>query len=279
MEQEIVDTVLEEPDDERTTDMGSVLVVGGSQRFTNTPAIVAMGALRAGSEVVDVAAPEPSSRSARTFALNIISTPLIGDRITPDHVVSLWESAEWADALVVGPGVTRHEETRNALANFLADVTKPTVIDADAIRVVRDNPDIVERNWVITPHVGEFRELTGERPTDDMEQRMLLVEQYTAEFDCTIVLKGPVDVITSGGQTTTVETGNRYMTRGGTGDILAGVTAALLARHDDPFESAAAAAWINGKAGDRAVNRHGAGFLLEEMAQEISPVVTPDTEE
>jgi NAD(P)H-hydrate epimerase len=272
MEQDIIDTVLQDPD-ATTADFGSILVIGGSERFTNTPAIAGLGALRTGCNFVDIAAPEPSIASSRTFALNVISTPLNGDRILPGHVDALRKSMEWADALVVGPGVGRDSRTQEALAMFLQDVRKPAVIDAGAIRVVRDNPDIVEHNWVITPHVGEFRELTGEQPTEDTDQRMLLVEQYTAEFDCTILLKGPVDIITSGGETTTVEAGNRYMAQGGTGDVLAGVTAALLARHDDPVESTATAAWVNGKAGDRALDHHGPGFILEELLQAVADVV------
>ncbi|MFB6076851.1 MAG: NAD(P)H-hydrate dehydratase [Candidatus Nanohaloarchaea archaeon] len=252
-------------------DHGHVLVVGGSHRYTNTPAIVALGALRTGIDLVTVAAPERSARVVPTFALNIVSKPLPGDHLGTGHVDTVTDLAETVDVIAIGPGLGRTEGTAAAVRDILASGI-PAVIDADAIPAVASHPGRCEGN-ILTPHAGEFETLTGVHPGDDTGDREDAVTAAAAERDCTVLLKGPTDVISDGDRTATVTAGTPAMTRGGTGDVLTGIAAAVLARTGDPFDSARAAASLNGTAGEEAQTVHGDGFLIEEMIDSISQVL------
>lgn len=281
MDTDIIERVLrEDVTGDFPGEFGYVGVVGGSDTYRNTAAIVAIAALRGGCDFVNVVAPEPAADNASKSSLNVMTTSLPGAHVTEAHVKTLVNRREWADCTVVGPGLTQHPETKEAITNFFeADNEGPSVIDADALRFLGENRGFAEPEWVLTPHPGEFRALTGDYPPEDLEERVRIVEQYARTFGCTMVLKGAVDIISDGERTELNDTGNPYMTKGGTGDTLAGLTAALISLRHDPFESACAAAYFNGKAGDRALETYGRGFLLEEMLASVSAVISPELEE
>ncbi len=258
-------------------DNGRVLVVGGSRRFTNTPAIVALGALRTGVDLVTVAAPERTARIAPTFALNTVSEPLDGDVLGPDHVDSVVAQAETADCLVIGPGLGDDEETREAVSAVLDGYKGSVVLDADGLHAASRDPWVLDEQTVLTPHAEEFKLVAGVHPGEETAERKEAVEEAAAELGCTILLKGPDDVISDGGDAVVSTTGNPYMTRGGTGDILAGIVAGLMAQDTQPFQAAVTGAEVNGAAGDRALDRHGPGFLLEEMIDAVAGIVGGDT--
>ena len=123
-------------------------------------------------------------------------------------------------------------------------------MDEDALKVFANNLNLIKKNFVLTPHSYEFFLLTGKQPTDNMIEREGMVQRYAKKLGCTILLKGNTDIISDGSQVSINRTGNPFMTKAGTGDILAGVLGALLARGSPVFESAAAAAFITGAAGD-----------------------------
>lgn len=254
-------------------DHGRVLVVAGSARYTNTPAIVSLGALRTGVDIVTLAAPEPSARAAVTFALNIISEPLPGPELRPEHVDTVLEQAGEADCIAIGPGLGREAATQEVVIDILDAYSGRAVVDADAIHAAAQQPDVLGAGTVVTPHAGEFEALTGEAPGSGREERKQLVAEAAAELGCTVLLKGHDDVISDGEKTVINESGNPSMTRGGTGDILTGVAAGLLAQGLAPLPAAETAAAVTGAAGDRALEEHGEGFLLEEMLEQLSTVV------
>lgn len=274
MDETILDTVLlDRPRDAVKGDFGDILVVGGSHRYTNTPAIVAGGALRTGADLVRVAAPERSADATATFALNLITTPLDGHRLRPGNVDAVLDAAAGVDCLAVGPGLGRADATLEAVRDLLGARDVPAVVDADALRALPDHADSVGSGDVLTPHAGEFAVLTGEEIGGAVEDRKETVRAAAAEFGCTVLLKGPVDVVSDGDRVETNGTGNPYMTRGGTGDVLTGVAAALLAQGNDPVDAAGAAAYINGSAGDTVAMEKGRGFTLEEHLEAVADVV------
>lgn len=256
----------------RKGDHGTVLVVGGSAAYRNTPGIVAVAALRSGCDIVQIAAPEPSLRNASTFAMNITTTGLAGDRLNERHVDTILAAAEEVDCAVIGPGLGRDEETQAAVHTYLSSTETPTVVDADALHVVAEH-DVDLQDCVLTPHDGEFTAMTGNDISYNLEERKAVVTEYADEQDCTVLLKGPTDVISDGETVLTSDTGNPYMTRGGTGDVLSGITAALIAQEHPLIDAAHTAARINGIAGDHAVEEHGRGFLLDEHLYIVSHVI------
>lgn len=268
----ILDDVFpERADDAHKGDFGRLLVVAGAHRFTNTPAIVALGALRTGIDLVDVAAPERAADTTATFALNLLTAPLPGKTLRMEHVDTLLERAGYADAAVIGPGLMAEDDTLDAVEQFLRERDIPAVIDADALRVAGE--DTVSRGDVLTPHSREFERLTGSAPPKDGRERTEAVQGAAERLGCTVVLKGPTDILSDGDRLGTNATGNPSMTRGGTGDVLAGIAGALLAGGTDGYTAASAAAYLNGVAGDRVLGAVGEAYLLEELLDRVASVV------
>lgn len=254
-------------------DNGHVLVVAGSDRYTNTPAIVSLGSLRTGVDLVTAALPGRSSSITPGFALNIISEPLRGSYLEEKHTETVLELAEDVDVLAIGPGLGREPETMAAVRSIMEGYEGKVVVDADAIHAVAEEPEVLEEETVITPHVGEFEVLTGGHPGETLEGRKDAVKEAAKDLGCTILLKGVEDIISDRDNLEVNTTGNPYMARGGTGDVLTGITAGLLAQSMDPFPAAVTAAEINGEAGEKALEENGPGFLLEDMLEEVSELL------
>lgn len=261
----------ERKNDAHKGDHGRLLVVGGAHRFTNTPGIVAMAALRTGIDLVDIAAPERAADTTAGFALNLLTAPLDGETVGAGHVDTLLDREQYADAVVIGPGLMAGEDTLEAVERFLAERSVPAVVDADALRVARR--DVLSGDDVLTPHSREFERLTGSAPAKQREERLEAVRSAADRLGCTVVLKRPTDVVSNGDRTATNTTGNPSMTRGGTGDVLAGVAGALLARGSAGYTAGRAAAYVTGAAGDRVLSEVGEGYLLEELLDRVPDVL------
>ncbi|MDY6776582.1 MAG: NAD(P)H-hydrate dehydratase [Candidatus Nanohaloarchaea archaeon] len=247
---------------------GRVLVVGGSDRYPNTPAIVALGALRTGVDLVRVASPGRSAGIVPGHALNIVSEPLEGGFLNAENVERVVEASEKADVLAIGSGLGRKEETVEAVREILERRDLPAVVDADAIHAVQGHRRILQEDDIVTPHAGEFEALTGGEPGEGEERREAVTEA-ARQTGCTVLLKGRVDLVSDGERLEENDTGNAYMTRGGTGDTLAGIASGLLSMGRNPLDSASEAAYVNGRAGELALEEKGPGFLLEEMLRKV----------
>lgn len=254
-------------------DFGNLFVIGGSKKYSGSPVLAALAAYRTGSDLVTIAAPERAANIAASFSPDIIAYPLEGDFLRTKHVKELLEAASHSDAVVIGGGIGREKETLRAVVEFLGKVHVPCVIDADAIHALEGNTSIIKNNWIITPHSKEFKILTREEPEPNMESRLRLVKYFSTSFKTTILLKGYFDVISNGAEIFVNKTGDPCMTKGGTGDVLAGICGALLARGAKPIDAACAAAYINGMAGKLAAKEYGEGTLASDMLELIPKVI------
>jgi NAD(P)H-hydrate epimerase len=171
------------------------------------------------------------------------------------------------DTVVFGPGLGAADETLAAVRAFLADYDGRGVIDADALQVV---PEIdTDATLVCTPHAGELRAMGGPGvPDSNWRARADALEDFAAEVGHTILLKGRDDVVSDGETTRISRTGNAGMTVGGTGDLLAGVTGALLAVQE-PVDAAGIAAFANGRAGDAVADERGVGLVASDLLAAI----------
>ncbi|MBI5347355.1 MAG: NAD(P)H-hydrate dehydratase [Candidatus Aenigmarchaeota archaeon] len=253
------------PKESRKGDFGRVLVVGGS--YTGAPALVAMAALRSGADIVRVAAPWKQAGIIAGFSPNIITEELDSSHIESQHVKNLIELSKKSDVISIGSGLG--EKSKPAAKSFISKCDKPMVVDAEAIPLLRG---IKKKHVIITPHATEFEMLAGEHLPKKLEERTAAVEKLSSKLG-TILLKGPVDIISNGIKTAHNTTGNPYMTVGGTGDVLAGICASLLAQKTDVFYAACAAAYINGFAGDLAAKRLGPSMLATDVVDEIANAI------
>jgi NAD(P)H-hydrate epimerase len=132
-----------------------------------------------------------------------------------------------------------------------------------------------QKNIVLTPHAGEFQRLFGVLPPEKIKERTALVEKYAREHSVVILLKGPIDVISDGKQTYLNPKNLPSMTVGGTGDVLSGLVAAILAKNRNSLESASAASLVNGIAGKLAQKKHGFHIVATDLIENISGAMKP----
>lgn len=231
---------------------GEVLIIGGGP-YQGAPYIAAMGALRAGADIVRVASP------AYIPMPDLIYERLEGNRITEGHLDLILRLVERADVVVCGMGLG--DESHDVVL-AVAEAADRAIFDADAL--VRPLP--VAGDTIYTPHAGEFASMTGSRPAEDLVARARGVR--AAATTGTILLKGPVDVVSDGERVRFNRAGTPAMTTGGTGDLLAGVAGALFCRLP-AFEAACIAAYVSGRAGMRAAEERGYGMVSTDMLDYI----------
>ncbi|HDS59782.1 MAG TPA: NAD(P)H-hydrate dehydratase [Thermoplasmatales archaeon] len=252
---------------------GVVLTIGGGP-FTGAPALAALAALRTGADLSLAAVPERAQPVVASFSPDLITVSLPGGHLQPSHLETLRPHLEKADAVVLGPGLGSHPQTREAAGEVIdacLSSGKRLVVDADAIEAFGERNG--RERTVITPHAGEFARLTGVSLTDDREERMQAVRRAAEERNCTLLLKGWVDVISDGRSVKLNHVHNPGMTVGGTGDVLSGIAGALLARNVPAFNAARMAAFINGSAGNRALAVKSYGLTASDLLDYIPGVI------
>jgi len=152
-----------------------------------------------------------------------------------------------ADSLIIGCGVTRTRAAHTALLSIIRNCKVPIVADAESLHALASRPDVTDgKRILLTPNAGEFQVLTGEPWPSSRTERTTASRSLARQYGATVVAKGAEDFISDGTRTIIDHEGSPYMTKGGYGDLLAGVAGALLARDHAPFESAKAAAYIVG---------------------------------
>jgi hydroxyethylthiazole kinase-like uncharacterized protein yjeF len=242
-------------------DSGRILVIGGGP-YTGAPALSAMAALRAGADIVTVAAPKAAALTISGYSPNLIVQELSADHLCPADIPVLKEQIARHDVVVMGMGLGRHAETTATLAEIIP-ICKKTVIDADALQ-----PDLPLRG-IVTPHAGEFKRISGIALVDlDYRERAKPLREYARQRGLVVLLKGKVDLISDGEVVRANTTGNPGMTVGGTGDVLAGITAAFYAR-SSALRAATAAAFVNGRAGDLVYPEKDFGMVATDLIEKI----------
>jgi len=231
---------------------GRVLVIGGGP-YQGAPYLAGLGALRAGADIVKIASTvfEPIP--------DLIYERLDGTVVNRDHIPRLIELARGSDVVVCGNGLG---DASHEVVCAVAPHCKKAVFDADALR----QPLPLAEVTIYTPHAAEFTRMTGKTLPPDLVARGCVVK--SAAEGSTILLKGAIDVVSDGTRVKFNRSGTPAMTVGGTGDVLAGVTAALFC-HLPAFDAATVAAYVNGMAGMAAEKAIGGGLLASDLVNYI----------
>ncbi len=255
---------------------GMVLVVGGSIKYSGAPVLASRAALRTGADLVVTCIPESIARSVRSDSPNMIVKSLEGDYLTKKHTDTILEQLEKFDSMVIGPGISENPETME----FVLDVIKKTpldksiIIDADALKAISTDLSILKsKKVVLTPHMGEFKILFGEKLSSNWFERKERVLEIAQKYKTTIVLKGKYDVISDLQTSKINRTGHVGMTVGGTGDVLAGILGTLSAINTNLFRAASAASYLAGKAGELAAEDFGNSLLATDVIEKIPEVI------
>ena len=258
------------PADAHKGTCGHVAVLGGGPGKAGAPGLAAWAALRSGAGLATVAWPR-GLRGENRLPLEVMSLPLPGAGEAEDQ----WDPGSWgavvgllggADAVVIGPGMGTGPGAQEVLGCVLGSTGAPVVVDADALNQLAAAPHLAGskgRGKVLTPHPGEAARLLGTDATTIQADRIGAVDELARRFDATVVLKGAGTLVASPGEATCLlAVGNPGMATAGSGDVLAGVIGALLARGLTLPEAARTGVLLHGEAGDRAADQQGEGGLV-----------------
>lgn len=242
---------------------GHVLVIAGSEDYAGAAVLTATACeaiLRSGADLVTACCPANVAWLVNEQLPDAITKKFTGPHFTEDHCDDILDLAAAADVILIGPGLGT--AARSFAKHVIERTTAKKVIDADAIHAV--HLENVE-HAVITAHAHEYNTLLKNNDlTDDNLQDHL---------GTNIVLKkGTTDEIISATETATNTTGNDGMTKGGTGDVLAGLTAGFIAQGRTPFDAACAAAYLNGAVGDLLRDERGTTFLASDIVANLHRV-------
>ncbi|MEI6148262.1 MAG: NAD(P)H-hydrate dehydratase, partial [bacterium] len=238
---------------------GHVLIIGGATGFSGAAALAARAATRSGVGLTTVLTPRPVYPIVAGNSLEAMTHPG-SETETGSLSIADWEI--WKsrltefDAVVLGPGMTRHPDTAMWVRHLLRECRRPLLLDADALNTLEGDPELIARAQcpvVITPHPGELARLLGCSIGDIQADREGAAEKIATLTQATIVLKGAGTIVTQAGKALHINmTGNPGMATGGMGDALAGLIGGLLAQGLGPFEAACAGVFLHGRAGDNA---------------------------
>ena len=250
---------------------GYLALIGGSARYPGAVRLAGMAncAMRAGAGVVRIAAPGGVCRALMPEVLEATLFPLSEKNGALRFVETEFEElTRGMRVIAFGMGITCTAETRRAVEYLLKEYDGTLIIDADGLNALSgtDDKTISDRNCglILTPHPGEFSRLTGKTVNELLSDPVGEAEGYAAAHGAVVLLKGPTTVVTDGTRTLFIDRGCPGMATAGSGDVLSGIIAAVCAGagRGDPVAAAAAAAYLNGLAGEIAEKKYGDVSML-----------------
>jgi len=267
--QAVFNQLPERPLNAHKGDFGKLLLLCGSEGFTGAAYLCAMGALRTGAGLVYVGVPRSiySIMAVKLTEAIVFPLPDEDGMLSIQASITIAEKLQSMDAVVIGPGLGQSVGTRSVTKYILENFSGPVILDADGINVISQHKDILRGRTcptVLTPHEGEFCRLGGDLTPGRMEG----AEAFARAYGVILLLKGHETVITDGRSTYLNKTGNPGMATGGSGDVLAGMIAALIGQGVAPLMASACGAWLHGKSGDICAQQIGQyGMLPSDMLQ------------
>lgn len=248
---------------------GKVLSITGSTRMRGAASLSTLAALRSGAGLVGLASCESCINTASVVAPEAIFLPLecddYGFILFDSNKKIIDEAMASADSILIGCGMGVTPDTTALTRYVIENANCPVIIDADGINCIVSDIDILlkkKTDIVLTPHAGEMARLLGCTSEEVVADRFAAAEKFAEKYDVTILLKGAGTLVSDANYTAVNTTGNPGMSRGGCGDVLAGVVASFVAQGCDVFDAAGYAAHIHGLAGDIAAANLGHDAML-----------------
>ena len=238
---------------------GKLLVVGGAVGYTGAPYLTASAAVRSGCGLVFLGVPQSIWEAEAVKCVSAMPFPLPDKNgmLSYKALQNITEKLDACDVLALGPGLGRTVQTERLVWELLRRTEKPVVLDADGINALEGHIDVLDqrrgRVTILTPHDGEFARIGGDLSHGD---RIRAAKEFAMAHGCVLVLKGHRTITaTPEGNVLVNTTGNSGLAKGGSGDVLTGMIASLLAQGATPVQAAALGVWMHGRAGDLAAER------------------------
>lgn len=271
------------PAEVKKYDYGLMVVIGGSDFYSGSPALVSLAGFKAGVDMVRVIAPKRAADIIASFSPILAAYPIPNSHIMQGDLATLLSLTQGAKevsrgnvSVVIGGGMGRSPETLETALQYLSQLDIPAVVDGDAIHAVAKNLDILKgKQFLLTPNTFELT-LLGGRDIRSLpqEDRIQEVQAVAQRLGTTLLVKVKTDIISDGTDILLNDTGSPYMSKGGAGDTLAGIAGALLARGAGAMNAAAGAAYINGKAGELAAKRMKESLVATDIIDSIPDAIS-----
>jgi hydroxyethylthiazole kinase-like uncharacterized protein yjeF len=225
-------------------------VIGGGKGMAGAAVLATRSALRSGIGMLRAFV----ARENKSDVLNAAPSALIAEWPNESDIAAL--ISKWADAIVIGPGLGKSDESLRLVEMLLRSTTQPVVLDADALNVfdgdlARMAKLLGGRQSLITPHVAEFARLAGVQVPEVLKNSFDIGSEVSRTLGSTVLLKGsPTVIFAPNGERYVAARGTAALGTGGSGDLLAGIAGTLLAQMSDAPTAASCAAWIHGRAAE-----------------------------
>jgi NAD(P)H-hydrate epimerase len=258
-------------------DNGIVLVIGGSSLYHGAPLLASLSALRAGADLVYTAVPKIIVNAIRSYSPNIIALPMTDSSLTIGSANRLIKGLpKIPHTATIGMGMTLSKtEALNSLVKKLRENGTKLVLDASAL-IPQVLSEITETDTIITPHPGEFKRIFNEDVGGSEKDIQSIVSKMAKKHSITIILKGWLNVISDEtGKIAAIRRTTPAMNVGGTGDVLAGLVAALYSRTKSSFDASALAVYFNGVAATIAAEKVGFHMMATDLIENIPNAMKP----
>lgn len=267
LEEEDLDKLIARPSHANKGTFGKVLVIAGSVNMAGAAILAGKSAYATGCGLVRILTPEENRVIIQTALPEAILTTYSAKKIDTEVIKN---ALEWADVVLIGPGIGTGEAAEAILKLVLKGVTVPVVLDADALNLVAKETEILKKphtEMVVTPHLGEMSRLTCDNVAYLQTRLLDTAKDFANTYNVTCVLKDERTIIsTPYGMTYLNLSGNSGMATAGSGDVLGGMIASLMAQGYSSEEAAPLAVYLHGAAGDCMVKETGkAGLVASDL--------------
>jgi len=270
------------PPDMHKGNAGRLLIIAGSVGMSGAAAMAGLAAMRAGAGLVTLAVPESLNDILEAKCTEVMTAPMpetAARSFSIEAAEALLQLAENSDAVLLGPGLSRHPETSELARRLVAEIQRPLALDADGLNAFEGRAGELSARpapTVLTPHPGEMAQLTGSSISEIQADRPASARSLAQELALVVVLKGASTVTAApDGEAWINPTGSQALASGGTGDVLAGMVGAFLAGGAEPLAAGAAAAYYHGRAADEAASPARRGLLASDLLVALPTVFSP----
>jgi len=248
---------------------GKLAILAGSRGMTGAGVLCSQASLRIGAGLTILGVPESLNPVFEDKLTEVMTQPLPETNegsLSRKSKKGVQTLLSWADVVAMGPGLSMHTETSGLIREQVLDCSLPLLLDADGINAFAGHADLLEKRkgaMILTPHYGELSRLTGQSIEEIAVHRIEVAKRQAIRFKAVLILKGSPTVIAApNGEIFINSTGNSGMATAGSGDVLTGMVAGLMAQGSSSLDAAICGVYLHGLAGDLAAQDYGQPSLL-----------------
>lgn len=269
------------PPDVHKGGVGKVFILAGSRGMHGAAALCVQGCLRTGAGLVTLGLPkslhDPMVQKLTEAMLKVLPETKEGSA-SLQGLPEIASTIDRMDVAAIGPGLSLNPQTQELVRQLLPKIVKPLVLDADGLNALAGDLSVLRQRalpMILTPHAGEMGRLIRQSADQVQSDRQRTAVEFAKKYKVVVVLKGQGTVVAAyDGRVYINDTGNPGMATGGSGDVLAGVIAGLLAQQLELFDAARLGAYLHGLAGDLAAKERGeVGLIASDIADRIPQAI------